>query len=303
MPPRGKRKDNPGKADRLCPPLKTRAPVTGHPDPPTPSPYRPPQLRQEPPPPQTMCTWCFSHDHLQDVCPASHRSPTLTLAPQEPAAAPAPRRLICTWCLGTDHSDQHCPHADQPEPLDQADFEQRILSEVAFLVNDKLLETTPSDTTRRVSWSLTQILKFLQAPQPELDPRITDEAETYQRNLSELLTLWDGNEATIEELRSKSQLQADHHPTTGKIDPGAGGDPFTPTPPNQFRLNPDGTLTPNQHHRHTNTDDGTTTNQQRLHPDRTSTPRFVGLVAIRTHLRRGGYPDATPGPKREEAER
>ncbi|RPB19970.1 hypothetical protein L211DRAFT_895545 [Terfezia boudieri ATCC MYA-4762] len=35
MPGKGKRKDNPGKLDRVNPPLKTRLPVTGHPQPTT----------------------------------------------------------------------------------------------------------------------------------------------------------------------------------------------------------------------------------------------------------------------------
>jgi len=34
MPAKGKRKNNPGKSGRLCPPLKTRLPVTSHPEPP-----------------------------------------------------------------------------------------------------------------------------------------------------------------------------------------------------------------------------------------------------------------------------
>ena len=37
MPSKGKRKSNPGKRDKLCPPLKTRLPVTGHPSPPSPT--------------------------------------------------------------------------------------------------------------------------------------------------------------------------------------------------------------------------------------------------------------------------
>lgn len=44
MPAKGKRKNNPGKADKLCPPLKTRQQVTGHPPPPTLTPPLPPQV-------------------------------------------------------------------------------------------------------------------------------------------------------------------------------------------------------------------------------------------------------------------
>ncbi|RPB19998.1 hypothetical protein L211DRAFT_852707 [Terfezia boudieri ATCC MYA-4762] len=36
MPIKGKRKDNPGKEDRVNPPHKTRLPVTDHPQPPSP---------------------------------------------------------------------------------------------------------------------------------------------------------------------------------------------------------------------------------------------------------------------------
>ncbi|RPB19934.1 hypothetical protein L211DRAFT_852733 [Terfezia boudieri ATCC MYA-4762] len=47
MPEKGKRKDNPGKMDRVNPPLKTRIPVTDHPEPQH-LPPQPPQANPEP---------------------------------------------------------------------------------------------------------------------------------------------------------------------------------------------------------------------------------------------------------------
>ena len=37
MPPKGKRKHNPGRNDNRCPPLMTRLPVPDHPEPPSPT--------------------------------------------------------------------------------------------------------------------------------------------------------------------------------------------------------------------------------------------------------------------------
>jgi len=94
---------------------------------------------------------------------------------------------------------------------------------------------------------------------------------------------------------------------TGEEDIGAGGASHThpnqhplyansTLTPDQRRFNLDGTYSTNQRHLDSNTDYGTTTNEQCLHPDRTSTTCFVGLDVIRTHLRRGGYSDASPSP-------
>ncbi|RPB18204.1 hypothetical protein L211DRAFT_871889 [Terfezia boudieri ATCC MYA-4762] len=54
MPGKGKRKDNPGKLDRVNPPLKTRIPVTDHPEPQhnRPNSEVPAPRHQQPPPPQ-----------------------------------------------------------------------------------------------------------------------------------------------------------------------------------------------------------------------------------------------------------
>ena len=52
MPAKGKRKSNSGKADKRCPQLKTRLPVTGHPEPPSPTlpdhPPSPPPTAEKP---------------------------------------------------------------------------------------------------------------------------------------------------------------------------------------------------------------------------------------------------------------
>ncbi|RPB21700.1 hypothetical protein L211DRAFT_414662 [Terfezia boudieri ATCC MYA-4762] len=64
-PGKGKRKDNPGKMDRVNPPLKTRIPVTDHPEPqhstpnskalrPTSPPPQLPSPQPPPPPPRAL---------------------------------------------------------------------------------------------------------------------------------------------------------------------------------------------------------------------------------------------------------
>ncbi|KAF8453213.1 hypothetical protein BGX38DRAFT_1141655 [Terfezia claveryi] len=68
--PQRKRKDNPGKRDRVQPPLKTRVPVTGHPQPPHPQSARatiPTQPHQSPPPPKQATVAEYSSDDEESV--------------------------------------------------------------------------------------------------------------------------------------------------------------------------------------------------------------------------------------------
>ncbi|RPB21247.1 hypothetical protein L211DRAFT_840851 [Terfezia boudieri ATCC MYA-4762] len=115
MPGKGKRKDNPGKMDRVNPPLKTRIPVTDHPK---------PQQCTTPPPSAKRAIWCLRElltyikgdverifddkvfvgaPHGSIAPPTTTESSTQTTPPpQSPPPTPKPKPLTNSVSTNTD---------------------------------------------------------------------------------------------------------------------------------------------------------------------------------------------------------
>jgi hypothetical protein len=108
---------------------RTRAPVTGHPNPPTPISWKAPPPHSQPPPPQTMCTWCFfSHDQKQDACP-DIKNPTSATPP-----------------LNVAHHSYGSKKEPPPSPIDVLPM-NRITGRVTHIINAH--EPTPRPRMQR----------------------------------------------------------------------------------------------------------------------------------------------------------
>ncbi|KAF8435230.1 hypothetical protein BGX38DRAFT_1275130 [Terfezia claveryi] len=168
--PQRKRKDNPGKRDRVQPPLKTRLPVTGHPQ------------SQHPQPP-----------HPQSAHPQSATATTPTQPHQSPSL-PKQQATVAEYTASDDEESIGYQESDTKSDTDECSEEDPAISLLlggGIYRSQSEGQKEESDTTRAI-WCLRELMKFINL---DLEPVFKDEpfrvaAQQFTRFLNDNGAAW-----------------------------------------------------------------------------------------------------------------
>ncbi|KAF8430832.1 hypothetical protein BGX38DRAFT_1263559 [Terfezia claveryi] len=189
MPGKGKRKDNPGKRDRVQPPLKTRVPVTGHPQPPPQPPH--PQSAH----PQSARATTPAQPHRSPFPPPQPPHPQSAQPQSATATTPTQQATVAEY-TETDTSDDEESIGDTRSDTDECSEEDPAISAALLLARGICRSQSGGQKEDidiyRAVWCLREVMKFMNLDVESVfgDKPFRDCAEAFTRRLNDNGAAW-----------------------------------------------------------------------------------------------------------------